>query len=43
MLRAELERLSKYRKYNPKLVDMLIAQMRLRVRLRVNRIRDKYR
>jgi len=42
MLRAELERLPKYRKYNPKLVDMLIAQIRLRVR-RVNRIRDKYR
>lgn len=42
MLRAELERLPKYRKYNPKLVDMLIAQIRLRVR-RVKRIRDKYR
>lgn len=31
MLRAELDRLPKYRKYNPKLVDMLIAQIRVRI------------
>lgn len=31
MLRAELDRLPKYRKYNPKLVDMLIAQITCRL------------
>ena len=38
-MEAELKRLPRYRKYNPKLVDMLIAQLRLRLdRIRLDRI-----
>ena len=41
-MEAELKRLPRYRKYNPKLVDMLIAQLRLRI-LRDRLLRRKKR